>query len=76
MKEFVKHLRNALRMTQADFAEYVGVSLDTVKSWESGRRKATKYIYRMYLMIDSTKISYDTCVRLREEWEVVMRSRS
>lgn len=38
----VKQLRVALSDTQADFAERFRVSLDTVKSWESGRRNPSE----------------------------------
>jgi putative transcriptional regulator len=35
----VKAVRNKLGMTQKDFAETFGFGLDTIKSWESGRRE-------------------------------------
>jgi putative transcriptional regulator len=35
----VKHIRKTLHMTQAAFSETFGFSLDTIKHWESGRRK-------------------------------------
>lgn len=37
--EGVVELRKRLKLTQRQFAERLHVSIDTVKSWESGRRK-------------------------------------
>ena len=38
----IKSIRVGLDMTQAEFAQYVGVSVNTVKSWETGRRSPGK----------------------------------
>lgn len=35
----VKHIRNCLKMTQEKFSDIFGFSLDSIKNWESGRRK-------------------------------------
>ena len=35
----VKELRTKAGMTQAEFAEYFGITLDTIKNWEQGRSK-------------------------------------
>jgi putative transcriptional regulator len=47
-KKEVREVRRALHVTQRTFAEAVGVSIQTVKSWESGDRTpegpATKLI--------------------------------
>jgi len=37
----VKAIRNALNVSQAEFAQALGTSIDTVKSWESKRRNPT-----------------------------------
>lgn len=37
----VKAIRTSLNATQQDFANVIGSSLDTVKSWESKRRNPT-----------------------------------
>ena len=37
----VKAIRDQLNVSQADFANAVGTSVDTVKSWESKRRNPT-----------------------------------
>ncbi len=38
----IKKYRQAANLTQKQFSEIFEVSLDTVKSWECGRRKPTK----------------------------------
>ena len=47
-KTEVKEARRAIDSTQREFAEVVGVSLETVKAWEAGKRvpegPATKII--------------------------------
>ena len=35
----VKHIRRCLNMTQEKFSDVFGFSLDSVKNWETGRRK-------------------------------------
>jgi putative transcriptional regulator len=35
----VKHIRRCLKMTQEKFSDVFGFSLDSVKNWETGRRK-------------------------------------
>ena len=37
----VRAIRSSLKVTQQDFADAIGSSLDTVKSWESKRRNPT-----------------------------------
>lgn len=39
----VKAVRGGLKMTQKEFAETFGFSLDTIKHWESGRRTPERY---------------------------------
>lgn len=38
----IKEYRISLGLTQKQFAELFEISLDTVKSWDCGRRKPTK----------------------------------
>ena len=38
-KEDIKTLRRSMKLTQHQFSVKLGVSPDTVKSWEQGRRK-------------------------------------
>ena len=40
----LKDMRNKLEMSQAEFSAFLGVSLDTIKSWETGRRSPNKFI--------------------------------
>jgi DNA-binding transcriptional regulator YiaG len=37
-KERIREMRNELNMSQAAFAEYLGTSVSTIESWETGRR--------------------------------------
>lgn len=37
----VKAIRSKLNVSQQEFADALGTSLDTVKSWEGGRRNPT-----------------------------------
>lgn len=37
----VRAIRSSLNVTQQDFADAIGSSVDTVKSWESKRRNPT-----------------------------------
>jgi DNA-binding transcriptional regulator YiaG len=34
----IKELRKKFRMTQAQFADFLDISVDALKSWETGRR--------------------------------------
>ncbi len=43
--EQIKRLRKSLKLTQSDFAKYVGVSLTTVKKWEWGKVRIQKNTY-------------------------------
>ncbi len=38
----IKEYRESVGLTQKQFAEMFGISLDTVKSWDCGRRKPDK----------------------------------
>lgn len=42
MSIIIKELRKDLGITQKEFADLFGLSLDTVKSWDCERRKPTK----------------------------------
>lgn len=49
----VKELRKASGMTQAEFADYFGISVRTIEAWES-RREAPDYLTKlmMYKLIN------------------------
>lgn len=42
----IKELRKASGMTQAEFAEYFGISVRTIEAWES-RRSAPEYLVKL-----------------------------
>jgi len=48
----IKKLRDGLVLTQKELAYQLGVSIDTVKSWESGRRKISEPARILLLMLD------------------------
>ena len=37
----IQNIRTAVKMTQAAFAEFMGVSVKTIEAWESGRNQPT-----------------------------------
>ena len=43
-KAALRNLRKKLKMTQVEFAEYIGVSRHTVESWEQGRLAIPKHL--------------------------------
>jgi len=38
---FTRHIRKRLGFSQAEFAERINVSLDTIRNWEQGKRSPT-----------------------------------
>jgi len=40
--EKIVQIRKAAQMTQSKFADFLGISVHTIKSWESGRRTPGK----------------------------------
>lgn len=53
----IKEIRKASGMTQAEFAEYFGISVRTIEAWES-RREAPEYLVKLmeYKLINEGKI--------------------
>ena len=43
----IKSLRTSSGMTQAAFAELLGIPIRTIEDWESGRRKPPEYVVRL-----------------------------
>lgn len=41
-KNSIKEYRISARLTQQQFADLFGISIDTVKAWDCGRRKPDK----------------------------------
>lgn len=53
--EEIKSIRNKAGMTQAVFANYIGVSKKTVEAWELGRIHPTGPAYRLLAILDQGK---------------------
>ena len=53
--EDIKKIRNKAGMTQAVFANYMGVSPKTVEAWELGRTHPTGPAYRLLNILDQGK---------------------
>ena len=51
----IKAIRNKSGMTQAVFADYMGVSKKTVEAWELGRTHPTGPAYRLINILDQGK---------------------
>jgi len=47
-QEDIKNLRQSMGMTQEQFAEHLGTTLETVSRWENGHTKPLR-IYRLKL---------------------------
>lgn len=45
----LKEYRKAAGLTQKEFAELFGIPLDTVKGWDSGRRKPPEWAERLII---------------------------
>ena len=43
----IKDLRTAAGMTQAQFADYFGISKRAIESWEGGQRKCPEYLIEL-----------------------------
>ena len=51
----IKAIRNKAGMTQAVFANYMGVSRKTVEAWELGRTHPTGSAYRLLNILENGK---------------------
>ena len=49
----VKNIRNGLNLSQASFAELMGVSIKTVEAWESGRNIPQGPAQRMLELLEN-----------------------
>ena len=54
----VKALRERLAITQAQLAQALGTSVDTIKSWESKRRNPTGLAAKVLVMIQDNPEFY------------------
>lgn len=75
----IKELRTKAGMTQKAFAEYFGVSIKAVQSWEQGERKCPVYLLELMkyklekeclIVKGETKI---TPLVDRAQWEAVQK---
>lgn len=66
----IKEIRKQTNMTQAEFAEYFGISVRTIEAWES-RRKAPEYLTKlmMYKLINEGIIKKE--VDFMENYDIV-----
>jgi len=55
----VKAIRANLRVSQAEFADAMGTSVDTVKSWESKRRNPTGLAAKVLATIQENPAFYN-----------------
>ncbi len=54
-KEFVKHLRNELNLSQSLFAEILGISVKTVEKWEQGVHPVKGASSRLLYLLSKNK---------------------
>lgn len=40
----IKEMRIKLGLSQSKFADYIGISVRTIQTWEQGSRKPPKYV--------------------------------
>ena len=57
-KDEIKQVRTNAGMTQAIFADYLGVSVKTVEAWECGRTHPTGPAYRLMSLLSEPGDSY------------------
>lgn len=56
----IKELRSKLLLTQSEFANYLGVSFETVNRWENGKNEPTMKIKRkLRELFEENNISYE-----------------
>ncbi|MBQ6312567.1 MAG: helix-turn-helix domain-containing protein [Lachnospiraceae bacterium] len=55
--EEIKRIRRNANMTQAVFADYLGVSVKTVEAWERGRTHPTGPAYRLMNILSENQTS-------------------
>lgn len=55
----VKAIRKNLNITQSEMAKVLGISLDTIKSWETGRRNPTGLAAKVLATIQANPKYFD-----------------
>lgn len=51
----IKRLRKSLKLTQSEFAKYMGVPLGTLKKWEQNRANIQKKSFEKFLQVQNVK---------------------
>ncbi len=51
----IKRLRKSLKLTQSEFAKYIGVPLGTLKKWEQNRVNIQKKTFEKLLQLQNVK---------------------
>lgn len=44
----IKSVRDYMKMSQREFAEFWGINIDTLQNWEQGRSKAPDYLENFF----------------------------
>lgn len=52
MGEYIRALRSRVGMTQREFSDRIGISVDTLRNWEQGRRYPTGTARALLRIID------------------------
>ncbi|MDD7417262.1 MAG: helix-turn-helix domain-containing protein [Treponemataceae bacterium] len=60
----IKTIRNSVNMTQALFADYMGVSPKTVEAWENGKNHPTGSACRLISMLENKSFERLPFVRI------------
>lgn len=55
----VKAIRNKLNITQSEMAKALGISIETIKSWETGRRNPTGLAAKVLAIIQADPSFFD-----------------
>ena len=53
----VKRVRHSTKTTQAQFADLLGVGVDTIKSWETGRRNPSGSAAKLLTLLSKDPIA-------------------
>lgn len=61
----IRAVRNNAHMTQAVFADYMGVSVKTVEAWERGRTHPTGPAYRLMSILSNGQNTSMPFVKIR-----------
>lgn len=54
-RQQIKRLRKSLKLTQSEFAKYIGVPLGTLKKWEQNRVNIQKKTFEKFLQLQNVQ---------------------